>query len=336
MSEFLHLMKLAMGRFPAVNVEVHLDKLTVACKHFYDLDDAISQIGGGSKRADGSINPSNAIYISDLRDEKEHFLLLLVRGNPHRRLPSFVNMQQRVVKPVVPQDEGDVPGASCHVIISKAQIAAGVDQGRYRMAIERTSGLSKTLARDFITHLMERYAEKFPAEFIADKRRKNKKEKPEQVSYRPTCKFNPQQNANLKNDLENGRIGGFKLVRGIPAFQGEASSSRIQRVNVRLDAQIAPTEDFAEVRRAINAVKEALSGVSFEGLNLELIDGDGHHHNTRMIHLDQIDEDDMRYCKTIEIDGLPDGGAECYDTLQEPVVRAAKKAIASPKNWEVK
>lgn len=336
MAEFLHLMKLAMGRHPAVNVEVNLSMLTKACSYYYEKDDALSLIAGGGKGADGKPDPTNAIYVSDLKDEPDFFSLLLVRGNPNRRLPSFVNMKKRVVKPVKPQDEGDVPGASCHVVISKAEIAAGLDQGRYRMAIERTNGLSKTLARDFITSLMGRYAEDFPADFVAEKRRKSKKEKPEQVSYRPTCKFNPQQNASLKSDLEKGKIGGFRLVRGIPNFRGEATSAKIQRVNVRLDAQIAPTEDFSEVRRAISAVQEVLAGVSFEGLNLELIDDSGHLHNTRMLQIDQIQEDDMRYCKTIEIKGLQGTGAECYDKLQDAVVTAAKKAITTPGNWTSK
>jgi hypothetical protein len=201
------------------------------------------------------------------------------------------------------------------------------------MAIERTTGLSKTLARDFLTSLMARYAEEFPAQFVASKRRRNKKEKPEEVGYRPTVRFNPQQNASLKNDLESGKIGGFKLVRGIPSFRGEASSSKIQRVNVSLSAQIAPTEDFGEVRRAINLVREALSEVSFEGLNLELIDEGGHQHSTRMLQMDQVDEPDMRYCKTVEIKGMTGTGVECYADLQDPVVKFAKQVLQNDKNW---
>lgn len=333
LSEYLHLMKLAMGRHPAVNVDVHLDVLIKVCKYYFDKNDAISLIGGAGKLADGSVDPTNAIYISDLKDEKDYFILLLVRGDPKRRLPSFVNMHKRIVKPVTPQDVGDVPGASSHLVISKAAISGGSDQGRHRMAIERTTGLSKTLARDFLTSLMARYAEEFPAEFVAEKRRKNSKEKPEEIAYRPTCRFNPQQNASLKGDLENGKIGGFKLVRGIPNFRGEASSSKIQRVNVSLSAQIAPTEDFSEVKRAIGLMREALAGVDFEGLNLELIDEGGHQHSTRMLQMDQVEESDMRYCKTIEIKGLSGTGVECYANLQNPIVNAAKQALQAPKHW---
>ncbi|MBY5797763.1 hypothetical protein [Rhizobium leguminosarum] len=333
MSEYLHLMKLAMGRHPAVSVDVHLDVLIKACDYYFKKNDAISYISGAGKLADGSIDPTNAIYISDIRDEANYLCLLLVRGDPGRRLPSFVNPATRVVKPVAPQDSGDVPGASSHLVIAKAEIATGTDQGRHRMAIERTTGLSKTLARDFLTSLMARYAEDFPAEFVASKRRKNKKDKPEEIAYRPTVRFNPQQNASLKNDLENGKIGGFRLVRGIPSFRGEASASKIQKVNVSLTAQIAPTEDFSEVRRAINVVREALSEVAFEGLNLELIDEGGHQHPTRMLQMDQIDEPDMRYCKTIEIKGMTGNGVECYADLQDPVLRFAKQVLQNDKNW---
>lgn len=333
MSEYIHLMKLAMGRHPAVSVDVHIDVLVKVCNYYFNKKDAISYISGASKLSDGTVDPTNAIYISDIKDEADYLCLLLVRGDPGRRLPSFVNPVTRVVKPVTPEDSGDVPGASSHVVIAKAEIASGTDQGRHRMAIERTTGLSKTLARDFLTSLMTRYAEEFPPEFIATKRRKNKKEKPEEIAYRPTVRFNPQQNASLKNDLENGKIGGFKLVRGIPSFRGEASDTKIQKVNVSLVAQIAPTEDFNEVRRAINVVREALSAVDFEALNLELIDEEGHQHGTRMIQMDQIDEPDMRYCKTLEIKGMTGSGVECYADLQDPIVSFAKQAIQNNKNW---
>lgn len=143
-----------------------MDTLIKVCKFYFDKNDAISFISGASKLADGSIDEKNAIYISDLADDVDYFALLLVRGDPGRSLPSFVNPKTRVVKPVSPQDAGDVPGASAHVVISKAAIAAGGDQGRHRMAIERATGLSKTLARDFLTHLMGRYAEEHPHEFM--------------------------------------------------------------------------------------------------------------------------------------------------------------------------
>ena len=53
-----------------------------------------------------------------------------VRGDPGRALPGFVNPTSRAVKPIVADEPGFVPGASCHVVISKEAIAAGGDQGR--------------------------------------------------------------------------------------------------------------------------------------------------------------------------------------------------------------
>ncbi|MCV9997339.1 hypothetical protein OE766_03685 [Pararhizobium sp. YC-54] len=333
MSQYLHLMKLAMGRHPAVSTDVHLEVLIKVCKYYVEKDDAISYITTGGKLAEGKIDETNAVYISELSDEKDFFSLLLVRGDPGRTLPSFVNPKTRIVKPVSPQDVGDVPGASSHVIISKASIASGTDQGRHRMAIERTTGLSKTLARDFLTNLLARYADEFPSEFVAEKRRRSAREKQESIAYRPTVRFNPQQNASLKNDLESGKIGGFKLVRGIPNFKGEASAPQVQRVNVSLTAQIAPTEDFSKVRAAIDSMRGLLSSVEFEGLNLELIDEGGNHHNTRMLQIDQVEESDMRYCKTIHIADVGHGAVECYSELQKPFLKAAKAAIQNSKNW---
>jgi hypothetical protein len=52
-----------------------------------------------------------------------------------------------------------------------------------------------------------------------------------------------------------------------------------------------------------------------------------------MLPIDQIDEPDMRYCKTIEIQGLKDVGQECYSEFQPVIVKAAKKTVEDPKHW---
>lgn len=331
--KYAHLMKLAMGRYPAVNVEVGLSVLVDACSYYFDKNDAFCYLKGGGKISSDDIDKKNAIYIADLNNDGDYLKILLVRGDPQRALPSFVNLQTRIVKPVEPEDSGDVPGASAHIIISKQAIAAGGDQGRHRMIMEKATGLSKTLAKDFLVLLMGRYAEEFPEKFVAEKRRTKTKEKPEKISYRPTCRFNPQQNASLKKDLESGKIGGFKLVRGVRSFTGEASEAKIQKLNVQLAVQIAPTEDFASVKNAISAVRTLFGDVNFEAMNLELIDDDGHHQTTQMLEIDHLDEADMRYCRTVPlISG--DNLVDCYPELQKEVVAASITTISNEKYWK--
>jgi hypothetical protein len=45
------------------------------------------------------------------------------------------------------------------------------------MAMERTRGIGKALARDFLTGLMARYAEEFPEKFVAEKKGRAQKRK---------------------------------------------------------------------------------------------------------------------------------------------------------------
>jgi len=329
------LMKVSMGRYPAVNAEVYLQTLIDACKFYYDKGDAISFIVGTNAKADASIDESNAIYISDFGDSADYFSLLLVRGDPGRGLPGFVNPKKRKVKPIKSDEPGDVPGASSHLIISKQAIVGGSDQGRYRMAVERTRGIGRALAKSFMADLLGRYAKEYPEKFVAEKKRRSAKEKPETIDYRPTVSFNPQPNASLKKDLEEGRIGGFKLVRGTKEFKGEAGEPKIEHLDVKLTARINPTNDFGKVRALIDHVRQTFDGIDFEALNLELVDEDGQPmSNTKAIAIDKLDDADMRYCKTVPIDGLVGTILECYDKFQAPVIKAAKSVLHTEKHWK--
>lgn len=330
-----NLMKLSMGRYPTVDAEVRIDSLIDACNYFYEKNDAIAKIVGTSANSNNTDGDANAIYISDLKNDKDHFSILLVRGDPSRALPSFVNTSSRTVKTIMSDDPNDVPGASSHIIISKQEIASGSDQGRHRMVMERTRGIGRALAKTFLAHLLDRYAKEFPEKFIAEKKRKSKKEKAESIEYRPTVSFNPQQNGSLKKDLEDGKIGGFKLVRGKSDFQGEAEDPKIQKLSIQLTAKIVPTAEFSKVRSLIDHIKQSMDGIDFEALNLELVDEAGiPTGNTKSIALDKIEEADMRYCKTIAINGLTESLNDCYAKFYMPIVAAAKDAIQHEKHWK--
>lgn len=335
MDHYMNLLKLRMGRYPTVDIEVPVSVLFEACDHYYKKGEAIALIAGSTVNTGTNVDESNAIYISDLKDERDTFSILLVRGDPGRAMPSFVNPKKRTVTTIKSNEPGDVPGASSHLVISKQEIAAGPDQGRFRTAMERTRGIGRALARDFLTSLLGRFSEEFPARFTAEKKRRSKKEKSETIQYRPTVRFNPHENASLKNDLENGRIGGFKLVRGKTDFQGEANEPKIQRMDVQLRAVIAPTEDVDRVSKLIHHVRKALDAISFEDFKLELVDEGGDLiGSTQTLSVDSLGEGDMRYCKTVTINGLGAGVMECYDKFHEPILVFGKKAIHTEKNWQ--
>lgn len=328
------LMKMGMGRYPAVDAIVPASTLTEICTYYHGKNDAIAYVVGAGL-ADESLDPTNAIYIADLEDTTDYHSLLLVRGDPKRAAPAFVNPATRMVKESKPTEPGFVPGASCHIVISKQEIASGSDQGRFRMVMEQTRGIGRALARDFLTMLMARFAEEFPDRFVAQKRKKRAKDKPESISYRPTVGFHPQMNGNLKKDLEEGRIGGFKLTRGSTQFRGEADDPAIQKLDVQLQARIAPTKDFAKVKRLVDHVRQALGAISFESLNVELVDDGGNHLDniSAVIGVAEINEADMRYCKTL---GLPDStdAVECYSSFHAPTKQFAIKCITTAEHWK--
>jgi hypothetical protein len=335
MDHYLSLLKLNMGRYPAVDVVVTLDILLEVCKHYDEKGEAIAYIAGSKVNTGAELDESNAIYISDMREDDTTLSILLVRGDPERAIPAFVNPQTRKVTVIESDEPGNVPGASAHLIISKQEIAAGPDQGRHRMALEKTRGIGRALVRDFLGNLLTRFAHDFPDRFVAEKKRKSKNEKPEMLSYRPTVRFNPQPNASLKDDLENGRIGGFKLVRGTTDFQGEASEPKVEKIDVQLRAVIAPTKDMGKVTQLIKGVQAALESVAFHDFKLELVDEGGEPlRNTEMLSVESLEaEGDMRYCRTIPIAGLVGEVSECYSEFHAPVLAFAKKAIAEPGYW---
>lgn len=328
------LMKMAMGRYPAVDVVVPSTILAEVCAFYFKKDEAIAYVVGAGLTGE-SADPTNAIYIADLDQTDDYLSLLLVRGDPKRAAPAFVNPSSRMVVQSKPNEPGYVPGASCHVVFSKHEIAAGGDQGRFRMALEQTRGIGRALARDFLTLLMARFADEHPHRFVAEKRRRKKTDKPESIAFRPTVSFHPQMNGNLKKDLEDGRIGGFKLTRGSTKFQGEADEPAVQRLDVQLQARIAPTNDFSKVKRLVDHIRQTLGTISFETLNVELVDEGGNHleNVSSSVKLEDIDEADMRYCKTISLPDSTDA-VECYSSFHLPTKKFAIKCIEAAEHWK--
>jgi hypothetical protein len=327
------LLKMRMGRFPAVDVVVPGTLFQKVCDYYYKKNEAISYIVGGGVKSE-SLDPKNAIYISDLEDTATHLSLLLVRGDPGRAIPGFVNPATRIVVPSKPNDPDSVPGASCHLVVSKQEIASGPDQGRYRMVMEKTIGIGRALARDFLSTLFTRYAQDFPSQFIAKKKRRNKKDGAETISYRPTLLLAPQLNGSLKKDLEEGRIGGFKLTRGSTKFTGEADEPVVQRLDVKLQARIAPTKDFSKVKRLVDHIQQTLNTISFESLNLELVDDAGQSiETTRTIDIDVLEESDLRYCKMVSLPDAADPKAEVYGSFNQPTKNFIIKCISDDGLW---
>ena len=332
---FVHLMKLGMGRNPQVDVNVTIRELIDACVYYYEKGEAIAYLSGSNVKKDAGLDETNAIYIAGLKNEANYLALLLVRGDPGRAIPGFVNPKTRKVTVLTADDPGAVRGASSHFIISKQSILGGSDGGRHRMAMEQATGISRILARDFLGMLLTRYAEQFPEKYQAEKKRTKKGEKPEVLQYRPTVRFHPEKNASLKDDMENGRIGGFKLVRGRTEFQGEAEEAIIQKMDVSLHAKIVPTADFGKVKSLVDHIQQALDKVSFEDMKLELIDEDGSPISyPGYISIDQLDDADMRYCRKLGIPGLLEVASECYDDFYEPIFDFSRRAVFNDEYWK--
>lgn len=328
------LLKLSIGRHPRVNVELPFDLLSEICWHYYEQNTAISHIVGTSLKSEPE-NPSNAIYISDIYSNDEYLSLLLVRGDPGRPVPGFVNPDLRSVKSADAEEPGYVPGCSSHLVISKKKILDAKNSGFYRAAIEKTRGISRILVRDFLTQLMARFSAEYPERFTAEKKRKNKKEKLEEIVYRPTVRFSAQPNGSLKKDLEEGRIGGFKLTRGTTQFNGEADEPNIQRINVQLQARISPTENISRVKKLVNHIQQDLEKISFEALNLELVDENGDPiNNTQSIEIDKFGDSDLKYCKMISIPPKYASDNECNSKIYKNTIDYGLITLNKEENWK--
>ena len=331
--KFFHLFKIQMGSFPKVTRTVKLQALMDACQFYHSQGDAFAYVTAG-KVGEDNHDVTNAIYISAIEMTKTHFKILFVRGDPGRAMPSLVNMKTREVRVIEAKDDADVPGASCHLIISKQEIAEG-GGGRHRTVMELTKGIGKTLARDFLADLMFRFSEDHLEDFTVEKVKTKKGEKTEHVKYRPTVRFHPQMNANLQNDLVNGKIGGFRLMRGSAQFTGEANAPEMRKLDVQLHAVISPTNDYSAVKKLVSRVQEAISGVDFVDMKLELVDEEGNAAvNPKSIKLEDMDENNMRYCRRVPVYGLGDKVAECCDKIDQTMIKEAKKIMSTQSYWE--
>jgi hypothetical protein len=333
MSGQVILLKMRMGRFPAADVVVPGALFPEVCSYYYSRKDAISYVVGGGVKLE-SVDPRNAIYISDLEDTTTHLSLLFVRGDLGRAIPGFVNPATRVVVQSKPIGPDYVPGASCHVVVSKQEIASGPDQGRYRMVMEKTVGIGRALTRDFLSTLLTRYSQDFPAKFLAEKKRRSKNDRRDVISYRPTLLLAPQLNGSLKKDLEEGRIGGFKLTRGSTKFTGEADEPVVQKLDVKLQARIAPTNDFSRVRKLVDHIQQTLDMISFEALNLELVDDIGKPiETTRTIDIDVLEESNLRYCKMVSMPDSVEPDEEVYGSFNQPTKNFIVRCITDDVLW---
>jgi hypothetical protein len=88
MSGQVILLKMRMGRFPAVDVVVPGALFPEVCGYYYERKEAISYVVGNGVKSE-SLDPRNAIYISDLDETTTHLCLLLVRGDPRARNSRF-------------------------------------------------------------------------------------------------------------------------------------------------------------------------------------------------------------------------------------------------------
>ncbi|MBP5856081.1 hypothetical protein KAJ83_03610 [Marivibrio halodurans] len=330
-----YLMRLAMGRYPAVDASVTIQILIEACEHARKKATDVAWVVGNQVHGDEpGINSSNAIYLADFRQDEKYVYILLVRGDPTVGRPTFANMKKKSVTPATSDDPDAVPAVSALLVIERGVLVS--DKGQHRSILERASGLGKVMVRDYLAVLLRRYAKEHPDKFEAQKKVSKKGEKPETIQYSPTVKLHPQQNASLKNDMEQGQIGGFRLMRGEAKYNGPADEAKIVGTNVQLKVKLAPTGNVQDVFKTLKNVKEAMSdAVNFDSYKLDLLDtDDGDNHSTQLLPLETIDNADMRYCRTVKASGFSSELEQCYARFHEEIVDKAKKFFDLGDYWK--
>ncbi|WP_102783793.1 hypothetical protein [Thalassospira sp. GB04J01] len=330
-----YLMRLAMGRHPAVDASVTIPTLIDAIEYAREKATDVAWVVGNRVHGDEpGINSSNAIYLADFRLDENYVHILLVRGDPTVGRPTFVNMKNKSVTPATSDDPDAVPAVSALLVVERS-ISVN-DKGQHRSILERASGLGKSMVRDYLAVLLRRYAKDHPDKFEAQKKVSKKGEKPETIQYSPTVKLNPQQNASLKNDMEKGQIGGFRLMRGEAKYNGPADEARIVGTNVQLQVKLTPTGNVKNVLKTLKNVKNAMSAaVDFDSYKLDLLDtDDGDEHSTQLLPLETIDNADMRYCRTVKASGFTSELEQCYPSFHEEIVVKAKKFFGQAEYWK--
>lgn len=329
-----YLMRLGMGRHPAVDATVTVQTLIDACEEAHNGSSDIAWVVGNQVHADlPGMDSSNAIYLADLLVDTNHIQILLVRGDPTIGRPTFANIKKKSVTPAASADPDAVPAVSALLVVERNVSAS--DKGRHRMVLERASGLGKSMVRDYLAVLLRRYAKQHPDLFQAEKKVRKKGDKPETVEYAPTVRLHPQQNASLKSDLEDGRYGGFRLMRGEAKYNGPADEAKIVGTNVQLQVKLAPTGSLDDVFKTLKNLRDAMSTVvDFDSYKLDVIDDGEGGHQTQLLPMETIDTNDMRYCRTVKADGFSSELEQCYADFHPEVVAKAKGFFGKPAYWK--
>jgi len=330
-----YLMRLAMGRHPAVDASVTIQTLIDACEEAQRTSNDVAWVVGNQVHEDEpGLNSSNAIYLADFRVDPRHVHILLVRGDPTVGRPTFANVKKKSVTSAASDDPDAVPAVSGLLVIERG--VSATDKGQHRAVLERASGLGKSLVKEYLAVLLRRYSKSFPEKFEAEKKVRKKGEKREMIAYVPTVRLHPQQNASLKGDMEQGRIGGFRLMRGEAKYDGPADEAKIVGTNVQLQVKLTPTGNLNDVFKTLKNVREAMSSVvDFDSYNLQLLDaGDGADHSTQLLPMETLESTDMRYCRTVKATGFKSELEQCYPKFHDEIVSKAKAFFGQAAYWK--
>lgn len=221
--------------------------LETALQHLEEL----RMVGRAEDRIEGG---RKVIRLRDLRlfPVQQVAALLFGYGDPDVPDPVFENMQTGEIRSIA-KGAGEGGSYAAHMLVSLQP-----DQIRgttYTCVLEDVPGLGKTKIKPFLTKLMKMAAEEHPEAYTFNDPNNNPR------AFRPMAELDVHASQSLENDLRDGHLIGFELVRRTRADvdYDEEGFTREETQTVRLSV----SRDLAG--RVMDAVRAVHSKAKNDG-----------------------------------------------------------------------
>lgn len=295
-------------------IDVTLDELVSIIEGEKTAGRARVYLGPGGRLLDdddAERDDANQIYVAEVKRASGGgtITLLINRGDPNIVSPAFINTVAQTVRVEEPK-EGEVPGASAHLVIA----TKGTERG-HRACFEKMPHVSSSLALAALDRIVARAISNNPTykfEVIG----KDKKGKPVVgwKSYRPKFANHQVPSEKLIDDLDEGELSAVTLTKRKAFYAGPGVSDIVTRQEEKVVISMRPVEKPAMVKFLKDLTAKAREE-EYEKISFHIDQLPGNATNNPTLTLDDHDAMEQLYVRAQRLTGFVDVLEQCYPSV---------------------
>ena len=302
-----------------------------------DDDDAGGDTDGDDDEMVEGTDPSNAIYIADMKIDanKKLATVLIVRGDPEITNPGYTNPVTKTVRVDKPK-RGEAPGYSAHLLISYAP--EHVSDFRGRAVLERMPTVSRSIVFAFLNRLLRKYAASHPG-FEYDVKQKEKatkrkgKKEPKHKPYRPRLAVAGKKSSTLQEDIKKGYVSSVDLIDKQATFTGYDTENKVRELTRRLEFKLDPNLDEKGVVGFIKKLAKRGKTEKFDEVQVHIRGLAGDATASPRFKLDVAEAEDFLYIRNERISGFSKELAPIYSQVENEIAGKMGEMIVKKSLW---